>query len=103
MSRDKIKELNNWLKENFTGKAIAELKSQSKSEAKAILRAQELAAKFVANLMAEQNLGFNEFARKTGLSASHLSFILKGRSSPSIETLSKIAASFGKVIDIGLR
>jgi transcriptional regulator with XRE-family HTH domain len=100
MSRHKIKALNNWLEENFTDKEIAELKAQSDSEAKAILRARELAAKFVADLMGEQNLGFNEFARRTGLSASHLSSILKGRSSPSLETLSKIVASFGKIIDI---
>lgn len=63
MSRDKMKELNNWLEENFTRKEIAELKAQSDIEAKAILRARELAAKFVANLMAEQGLGFNDFAR----------------------------------------
>jgi DNA-binding phage protein len=96
-----MKTLNNWLEENFSEEEVAELKAKSKSEAKAILRAQELAAKFVADLMAEQNLGFNEFARKTGLSASHLSSILKGHSSPSLATLSKIAASFGKIIDIG--
>jgi transcriptional regulator with XRE-family HTH domain len=56
--------------------------------------------KLVADLMGEQNLGFNEFARRTGLGASHLSSILKGSSSPSLETLSKITASFGKIIDI---
>ena len=89
------------MENNFTEEEISEIQSQTESEAKAILRAQELASQFVADLMAEQNLGFNEFARKTGLSASHLSAILKGRSSPSLATLSKIAASFDKLIDIG--
>jgi transcriptional regulator with XRE-family HTH domain len=96
-----MKSLKNWLAENFDKDEIAELNARTESEAKAILRAQELSAKFVADLMAEQNLGFNEFARRTGLSASHLSAILKGQSSPSLATLSKIAASFGKTIDIG--
>lgn len=96
-----MKTLSNWMENNFTEEEISEIQSQTESEAKAILRAQELASQFVADLMAEQNLGFNEFARKTGLSASHLSAILKGRSSPSLATLSKIAASFDKLIDIG--
>ena len=47
-----MKTLKNWLAENFDEDEIAELNARTDSEAKAILRAQELAAKFVADLMA---------------------------------------------------
>ena len=72
----------------------------AEAESKAILRAQELATHFITSLMAEQKLGFNEFARQTKVSPSHLSAILKGKSSPSLTTLARIAASFGKRIQV---
>ena len=96
----KPKSFREYLKEDFTSEEIAQIDLDADREANAILRAQELAAKFINDLMAEQKIGFNEFARRTHTSPSHLSAILKGKSSPSLSTLSRIAATFGKKIEV---
>jgi transcriptional regulator with XRE-family HTH domain len=89
-----------FLKDHFSPDEILQIDVEAENEAKAILRAQELATVFITSLMEEQKIGFNEFARKTKVSPSHLSAILKGKSSPSLTTLARIAATFGKSINV---
>lgn len=89
-----------FLKEEFSATEIEQIDADAKREANAILLAQELATQFINELMAQQKIGFNEFARRTHTSPSHLSAILKGKSSPSLTTLSRIAAAFGKKIQV---
>lgn len=96
----KPKTFREYLNEDFTPEEIAQIDLDTDREVNAILRAQELAAKFINDLMLEQKIGFNEFARRTRTSPSHLSAILKGKSSPSLSTLARIAATFGKTIEV---
>ena len=78
------------------------IETEAMKEMAALRRSQEIGMQFIATLMEENSIGFNEFSRKTGVSASHLFAIIKGKSSPSLATLSKMAARFGKNVSLGL-
>lgn len=92
--------LESLMKEELSEEEITEIRRGAELEALAIRRAKEMASRFIIDLMSEQKLGFNEFSRKTGMSPSHLSAIIKGTSSPTLVTLVKIAALFHKNFDL---
>ena len=95
-----MKTLDTWVNDNFSSEEQAEMKAEIEREVRAIERAQLLSKRMIDDIMREHHVGFNEFARKTRLSPSHLSAILSGKSSPSVSTLAKIAAAFGKDLDL---
>lgn len=51
----------------------------------------------------EKNMTQQELARKTGIRQSNISRIENGTSSPTVETLSRIAAGLGKKLTIEFR
>ncbi len=60
--------------------------------------ASELAVQFGANARARRNalkLSQAELSERTGLAASHLSFIENGRANPTMEVMEKLAAGLG--------
>lgn len=95
-----MKTLNAWMDENFTEDEKSEIANDAARELRAIERAREISSQFINEIMTERHIGFNEFARQAKVSPSHLSAILKGKSSPSVATLAKIAAAFGKKIEL---
>ena len=97
-----MKTLNSWMEETFTESEREEITAEAEREARAIDRARHLARKLIDQIMVEQGIGFNEFARKARVSPSHLSAIMSGKSSPSLSTLTRIAASFGKGVEVSV-
>ena len=97
-----MKTLDSWMEENFTETEREDIKTDVEREAQSIEHAKHLARKIIDQIMVEKGIGFNEFARKARVSPSHLSAIMNGRSSPSLSTLSRIAASFGKHVEVSV-
>jgi transcriptional regulator with XRE-family HTH domain len=97
-----VKTLDTWVNDNFASEEQAETKADVEREVRAIERARLLSKKMIDDLMNEHHVGFIELARKTHMSPSHLSAIMSGKSSPSVATLAKIAAAFGKDLNFSV-
>jgi len=97
-----MKKLDDWMQDSFTAEERSEIAADVEREARALAHARELSRRIIDDIMKERHIGFNEFARQARLSPSHLSAIINGKSSPSLATLAKIAAAFGKEFDLSL-
>jgi predicted transcriptional regulator len=95
-----MKELKNWIQENFDESEQSSIELDVQKEILAIESAKQLSKNFIRSLMEERNIGFNEFSKRTKISPSHLQAILSGKSSPTLSTMAKIAGIFGKTLEV---
>ena len=87
-----MSDFRNYLKEQLKDSAFAEEYEAQKPEYEAIR------AVIAARL--EQHMTQKELAQKTGIRQSNISRIESGSTSPTVETLARIAAGLGKALKI---
>lgn len=87
-----MSDFRNYLKEQLKDSAFAEEYEAQKPEYEAIR------AVIAARL--EQHMTQKELAQKTGIRQSNISRIESGSTSPTVETLARIAAGLGKELKI---
>jgi len=84
----------------------AELKESQERVEKEIIEEEALqmhVQRSIAELMKNEDVGFNELCRKTGLSRVTINKIVNGHCNITLDTLHRIAASFDKQIQISFK
>ena len=91
----KIKSFRAHLEKRLNKAEIAEIEAAALLEFEALRLLQKDISSTVLNYMSENDIGFNEFARRLGKSPSQISKIIKGKANLTIATIAQLFALMG--------
>ena len=103
MSKEKLATLDEVEAEIFTEDEAREVQTAALERSKTRRMLADQLSKAIAHYMSDEDIGFNEFQRRLGVSSATASKLIKGDGNVTLETIALVSSMIGVVPELTFR